>query len=144
MNHARILVADDEPFIALDLELAIEDAGGEVVGSVARVGEALALLKAAPVDGAILDVNLLDGDISPVVEIMIARGIPFIIQTGVGLPADLASRIPDLAVRIKPCIAAELVGELALLISNKGSSRNRSKIARHTNGDGPEQNRFAG
>lgn len=122
LNHAPILIVEDEPFIALDLELAIEDAGGEVVGPAASVEEALALLDARPVAAAILDVNLVDGDISPVAEILIERGIPFILQTGVGLPPELA-RFPDLVVCIKPCVAAQLAVQLVAMISNRPNTK---------------------
>lgn len=116
LNHLAVLVAEDEPFIALDLALAIEDAGGEVVGPAASAKEALILLKKHTVAAAILDVNLIDGDISPVVEYLVERGVPLILQTGVGLPADLAARYPGLIVRIKPTIAAVLVAQLEVLI----------------------------
>ena len=60
LKRALILVAEDEPFIALDVALAIEDAGGMVAGPAASVKEALALIESLPVVGAILDVNLAD------------------------------------------------------------------------------------
>ncbi|QNA86674.1 response regulator [Sphingomonas sp. So64.6b] len=116
LNHVLVLVVEDEPFIALDVALAIEDASGEVAGPVGSVKEALALIEAKPIAAAILDVNLTDGDISPVVEILMGLGIPVILQTGVGLPPDLAARFPDLAFCIKPCVAAKLVAQLATLI----------------------------
>jgi DNA-binding NtrC family response regulator len=119
LNHASVLVAENEPFIALDLAYAIEDAGGETVGPVATVREALALLEKRRVAAAILDVNLADRDISPLAEILLGLGIPIIIQTGVGLPAELAARFPDLVVHIKPCLAADLVREIAALISDR-------------------------
>lgn len=71
LNGALVLLAQDEPFIALDLALAIEDAGGEVVGPAASVTEALALIEARPIVAAILDVNLIDGDITPVAEVVL-------------------------------------------------------------------------
>ncbi len=118
LNQASVLVAEDEPFIALDLALAIEDAGGEVVGPVASVREALVLLEKRPVMAAILDVDLCDQDISPVVEILAGLGIQIIVQTGLGLPPDLAARFPDLVVRVKPSVAADLIAQLAALISD--------------------------
>ena len=119
LNHASVLVAEDQPFIALDLALAIEDAGGEVVGPAASVKEALALLETADVAGAILDVTLADTDVTPIAEQLIADGIPLILQTGVGLPPGMAARFPDLIVRIKPCDSAQLVDELAALIGDR-------------------------
>lgn len=116
LNYHAILVAEDETFIALDIALAIADAGGQVVGPAARVEEALALLVSQHVAGAILDFSLLDGDITPVVEYMMAAALPFIIQSGVDLPPTFAARFPDLIVRIKPNVAESLVAELYTLI----------------------------
>ncbi|WP_332749075.1 response regulator [Sphingomonas sp. RB1R13] len=118
LNHALILVAEDEPFIALDVALAIEDAGGVVAGPAASVSEALALIDTLPIVAAILDVNLADGDISPVAERLINAGIPIILQTGIGLPSKLAARFPDLKAVIKPCVAAALVIQLETLIAS--------------------------
>jgi len=119
LKKALILVADDQPFIALDLAFAVEDAGGLVLGPAASVKEAMALIKANSVVGAILDVNLVDGDISPVAEQLVELGVPIILQTGVGLPADLAARFPDLVVHIKPCVAANLVLQLEEMIADR-------------------------
>jgi len=118
LNNALVLVAEDEPFIALDLALAIEDVGGRVVGPAATVEEALALIEVRTVAAAILDVNLGAHDISPVAEILLNLNIPVILQTGVEVPPDLAARFPDLFVHIKPCVAAQLVAQLVTLIAS--------------------------
>lgn len=117
LNRALVLVAEDQPLIALDVALAIEDADGVVAGPAASVRECLALIASQPIVAAILDVNLTDGDISPVAEALILAGVPIIVQTGIGLPAGLAARFPDLVVQIKPCIAATLVVQLEALIA---------------------------
>lgn len=111
-----ILIVDDEPFIALDLAMAVEDAGCLVVGPAGSVREALGLLEASRVTAAILDVNLSDGDVTPVVEALVARGIPLIFQTGVGLPPALKVRYPDLLVHAKPVMAERLVNIMIGLI----------------------------
>ena len=116
--HALVLVAEDEPLIALDVALAIEDAGGEVAGPAASVEEAMDLIATRPIVAAILDVNLADGDIWPVAERLMNAGIPIIIQTGIGLTPKMAARFPDLVVQIKPCVASKLVVQLAVLIAD--------------------------
>lgn len=116
LNRQAILVAEDEPYIALNLALAIEDAGGLVVGPAASVEEALDLLERTEVVGAILDVNLSDGDITPVVITLAERGVPTILQTGIGLPPALATQFPALVVHIKPCTPAHLISELTKLL----------------------------
>lgn len=121
LNGALILIAEDQPFIALDLFFAVVDAGGEVAGPVASVKNALALLSTQRVAGAILDSNLTDGDVTPVATLLLEAGIPIIIQSGVGLAPELASRYPWLTVYIKPYVASDLVAELAALIAAKRS-----------------------
>lgn len=123
LNHALILVAEDEPFIAMDVALAIEDAGGEVAGPAASVREALELLGARLIAAAILDVDLIDGDITPVAEAALRLGIPVILQTGTGIPPSLRASFPDLIVHIKPCIAANLVLQLEAMIQERISGR---------------------
>ena len=129
LNRALVLVAEDQPLIALDVALAIEDADGVVAGPAASVRECLALIESQPIVAAILDVNLTDGDISPVAEALILAGVPIIVQTGIGLPAGLAARFPDLVVQIKPCVAATLVVQLEALIAAGGLAGQRERIA---------------
>ena len=78
----RILVLEDEWIVALDTQDMLENAGFEVVGPVATVREALALLLAAPVDVAVLDVHLTCEMSFPVAEALIASGTPFIFVSG--------------------------------------------------------------
>lgn len=115
LNHASVLVAEDQTFIALDLALAVEDAGGRVTGPAASCEEALGLFAAEAVDAAILDINLADGECLALMEALVGRGVPFIVHTAVDLPPAML-RFSDLVVRTKPCPAARLVAELRILL----------------------------
>ena len=121
LTGSLVLVAEDQIFIAMDLALAVEDAGGEVAGPVASVENALALIEKRPITAAILDFNLTDGDVTPVVMLLLDANIPIIIQSGVGIPPQLAMRFPNLVVYIKPYDSADLVSKLAVLIAAKRS-----------------------
>jgi CheY-like chemotaxis protein len=57
----NILMLEDEPLILMDLEFAAEDAGARPLCA-SSVREALSILQAEPVDSAILDVTLKDGE----------------------------------------------------------------------------------
>ena len=132
LTGSLVLVAEDQIFIAMDLALAVEDAGGEVAGPVASVENALVLIEMRPITAAILDYNLTDGDITPVAILLLDANIPIIIQSGVGIPPELAMRFPDLVVYIKPYDAADLVSKLAVLIAAKRShAENRTEITAH-------------
>jgi len=58
LEGLRILVAEDEGLIALELETVLQGFGCEVLGPVSRVAEVLREAERGGVDGALLDVNL--------------------------------------------------------------------------------------
>ncbi len=113
LRQARILVAEDEPVIALDLASAVEEAGGRVVGPAASVKQALRLVANDGICAAILDVDLIDGDVGPVIEELMRRSIPVIIHSGAGLPAALLARYRNVEIHQKPTPAEFLVSRLA-------------------------------
>ena len=78
----RILVVVNDFFDAADLDLAIEDAGGEVVALIGNIRDAVALLSREPVDAAIIDPHLADGPAGPVIADLVGRGVHFVILTG--------------------------------------------------------------
>jgi DNA-binding response OmpR family regulator len=76
-----ILIAEDEPLIALEITQAFEDAGAKVV--LARtLNEALLGVEDHALSAAILDHALSDGDCSKVCERMKERSIPFVSYSG--------------------------------------------------------------
>ncbi len=70
--------------IRMLLQDMLADLGYTLVGEAGRLDEALALAKQSEFDVAILDVNLNGQPISPVVEILVERGLPFVFATGYG------------------------------------------------------------
>src|SRR3954466_1731127 len=115
LSRCNILIVEDQAIIALDLESAVEDANGRVIGPASTVREALKLLHANEVDAAILDANLPDGDVTPVAEALIDRKVPFATNTGVAVPLQL-QRCPGLLVFRKPTPSSRLIRELAGLL----------------------------
>ena len=81
---SRILIVEDEPFIALTLEDMLEELGFALAGTVSQVSEALDLIGRATLDCALLDVNLGSEKIDPVADLLAERGCPFIFTTGYG------------------------------------------------------------
>lgn len=113
LHAACILVCEDEPLIGLDLSISVEAAGGNVLGPLASVTEAMMLLGERFVDGAILDVNLKDGEVTPVALRLLEMNVPVVIQTGVGLPDDLRLMEQDLPLFLKPVQPNVLIQNLA-------------------------------
>jgi DNA-binding response OmpR family regulator len=101
LDDTRVLIVEDEPFIAWDLAQAVESAGGVVIGPAATLAQALALIRASTLEAAILDVNLPDGHIGPVLE-SLRRHVAVVIHSGVGLPQEVRDRFPHVPVYLKP------------------------------------------
>ena len=94
----RVLVVEDELMIRMLLQDMLTDLGYTLAGEAGRIDEALELAKEGEFDIAILDVNLDGRPISPVVEVLIQRGLPFVFATGYGLGGvpEAYRRIPTL------------------------------------------------
>jgi DNA-binding response OmpR family regulator len=101
LRGKRILIAEDNDWIAFGLVETITSCHGIPLSPAQTTTGALALIEEHP-DGAILDANLLDGPITPVACALCDRSIPLVVFTGLGLPADLQRSHPDIAVILKP------------------------------------------
>jgi len=117
LHRRRILVAEDEPIIAHDLTLAIEEARGEVVGPVASVAEGLALIAREEIDAAILDVLLIDRDVAPIAEALLESGKVVLFHTASSVPAEITGRFGEVVVCPKPMLSEQVVHRLAGLIA---------------------------
>ena len=112
----RVLIVEDEPFIALDLAFGVEEAGGVPLGPASSVAQALKLIENELPDAAIVDVDLPDGKIGPVLAVLRPR-VPVVVHTGVGLPQALREAHPELQVCTKPTAPSELARRLSVEIS---------------------------
>jgi DNA-binding response OmpR family regulator len=72
----RILILEDDPLIALDLQAIVEGQGHEVVGAFDSLAEARDHLSDA-FDFALLDIDLVDGKSFGLAMDLLERRIPF-------------------------------------------------------------------
>ncbi len=83
LNGRRVLVVEDEYFIADDMRRVFEENGAQVIGPVGSIDDALAIIDETPrIDGAVLDINLREVMVFPVADALRARGVPFVFATG--------------------------------------------------------------
>jgi len=79
----RILVVEDEFFLADDLCRELQAIGAVVIGPVPTVQEALALAAVTPtLDAAVLDINLGGEMVFPVADKLMASSVPFVFTSG--------------------------------------------------------------
>jgi CheY-like chemotaxis protein len=110
-----ILIVEDQPLIALSIEDVVREIGGGVVGSAARLSDALTLIETASWDAALLDVRLAQGEtVYPAAERLQAKGVPFAFLTA--CDGEIDARYLDVPVLRKPFSEAELESCLQMLI----------------------------
>jgi CheY-like chemotaxis protein len=80
----RVLVVEDEIMIRMLLEGMLTDLGHSVAAETGDIGQAVEFAKQGEFDLAVLDVNLNGNAVTPVVEILAERGVPFIFASGYG------------------------------------------------------------
>lgn len=98
-----VLLVEDEMFVALDIQDIVERAGFVVDGPYATVGEAVGALRRARPAYAILDVQLVDGEVFPAADLLREAGVPIIFHSGHADAPSLMARYPGSAVCGKPC-----------------------------------------
>jgi CheY-like chemotaxis protein len=113
----RVLIVEDEYFLADEARQKLEDAGAIVVGPVGAVKAALNLLDTAQVDAAILDIHLGDELVFPVADELERRAIPFVFATGYD-PSIIPAKFTGFTLCEKPTelgnIAEALFGKTAV------------------------------
>lgn len=113
----RILVVEDEYFLADDLHRHLASLGAETIGPIADLDEAEALLEAGTsIDGALLDINIRSGMIFSLARALQSRGVPFIFTTGYD-KRSFEHEFPNVQVWEKPLDIPRVASALAALIS---------------------------
>jgi DNA-binding response OmpR family regulator len=95
LPRGSVFLVEDEVMIRMMVADMLEELGFIVAAEAGEINEAIRLAQSADFDLAILDVNVNGKVISPVAELIKARGRPFIFATGYGssgLPAEYRDR----------------------------------------------------
>ncbi|OWY00803.1 response regulator [Thioclava sp. IC9] len=120
LEGSNVLVVEDELFIAYDIAFSVEEAGGQVAGPFATLARARATLTddSVSVDGAILDMNLLDGSAEALIVELWKREVPLVVNTAEQLPLAFQSIMPEIPVFSKPTNPWELAEALGRQLRN--------------------------
>ncbi len=122
-GHVRLLIVEDEPLIAADLEMIITDTGHEVVGVADSKASAFRLIAEQHLDGAFVDIGLRDGytGIEVAEHLSGEKGVPVFFLTG---NAELVTGGPHGAVAIlhKPFSEDHIRHALAALMRRQSEA----------------------
>lgn len=90
LEGCRVLIVEDDFFIAEDVADAFRAQGAAVLGPVSGIDAALALVEAVPgPDAAVLDLNLGAVMSYPIADALIRLRVPFVFTTGYDVSAIL-------------------------------------------------------
>jgi CheY-like chemotaxis protein len=114
----RVLVVEDEYFLADDIAQALTASGAGIVGPFGELQEAADMVAGdVAIDAAVIDINLRSEMVFPLARTLRARNIPFVFTTGYD-SSSIEPEFQDVVLWEKPLDAAAVSRELARLIAN--------------------------
>lgn len=120
LTGRRILVVEDEYFLADDIGKTFRALGAEVAGPVGHLEDALKILHDGSVlDAAVLDANIRGEMIFPIARELKARNVPFVFTTGYD-KITLGPEFLDVLLLEKPIDLPSMARKLAALIADRG------------------------
>jgi CheY-like chemotaxis protein len=106
----RILIAEDEPVIAMDHAAVLARAGAEIVATCTTVRGAVDCICEKPIDVAVVDYMLADGNSEPLQTALKRKHIPFVVVSA--YPRPLVRTEPGQEILQKPVTRDLLCGRV--------------------------------
>ncbi|HVI27294.1 MAG TPA: response regulator [Hansschlegelia sp.] len=109
------MIVEDDFLVGRQLRRELEDQGAIVLGPAANDREALRIANdaAAPIDIALLDLDLNGVSAVPVAMALADRRVPTVVVTGCGA-LDLPPRLKDIPICHKPASIRQIAAALAV------------------------------
>lgn len=118
LNGVFVFIVEDEPIVAFDLRVTLEEAGAKVIGPALSLEQAEELSSQQQISVALLDVRLGNVDIFTIAAKLWERGVPLVFHTGHSSAGALLERWPGSKVLTKPARSELLLATLAGLVRN--------------------------
>jgi DNA-binding response OmpR family regulator len=124
--RGRVLVVEDDYFIASDVRDSLEEMGCDVVGPYATIEEATAAMESESLDAAVLDVNLSGDAVYPLAGKLMGRRVPLLFVTGYS-PEIISQKFAAVPRLTKPIMPRQLQKAVALLIADHQGDQDQSQ-----------------
>jgi DNA-binding response OmpR family regulator len=118
LTGCRVLVVEDDYYLASDIQDVLEEAGAEVAGPFPDCGGALQELTGRRPDCALVDVNLGHGPGFEIASLLRERRIPFLFVTGYGAEG-IDAAFADVVRIEKPAEPRQVLDAVATLIRKR-------------------------
>jgi DNA-binding NarL/FixJ family response regulator len=109
LSGLRILVAEDEPLVSMEMEDVILEHGAIPIGPFTTLRDLLKAVDAGGYDVAILDVRLGRDESFPAADRLKSDGVPFIFHSGHASRREIAGAYPRSLLCRKPCAPEQLL-----------------------------------
>jgi len=121
MSDIRILIVEDDPFIAMDIESAVAEQFGAaaeliVVDSVTQAQRAAA----AELSCALLDIDVVGGKTFEVAERLLQKGTPFAFVSG-STPSDVPELLRKVRFLRKPFSTREIASFVSTAVARSAA-----------------------
>ncbi len=120
MESLRIVIADDEPIIRLDLRKTLENMGHQVVGEAGDGAKAVEVARELKPDIIILDIKMPEMDGIEAAKVITTEGVAPVLLLTAYSQKDLVDRAKDAGVfayLVKPFKEADLLPAMEIAIS---------------------------
>jgi len=124
MRNKPILVVEDEPLIAMDIETMLEEAGYATLAT-ASVAETLRVIDQHEIAAALVDIQLEGRDCGPVARLLARKGVPFAYVTG--FDESWVTRWWPAPILLKPFAIEALLSMINTLSDTPQSSQGRAR-----------------
>jgi CheY-like chemotaxis protein len=123
LSGRRILVIEDEYFLAEDIARALEALGARVVGPIGELDEATHIVESdVAIDAAVLDINLRSEMVFSLARLLRERSIPFVFTSGYD-KTSIETEFRDITLWEKPLDFAAMALDLADLLAPPTEAR---------------------
>ncbi len=125
LHHQKVLLVEDDPYVAMDLSTFIEDYRGSVVGPTRTAAETLTLLSEEPISAAVVNWHLPGHTAAPITDWLAQHRIPFVINASTQLDEPDRQRHAEIPILIRPVKPRSVIARLLLEI-RKAARRARA------------------
>jgi ActR/RegA family two-component response regulator len=113
LEHRRILIVEDDYFIASEVAHAFQLRGADVIGPAPTLSTAFRMVESDhAIELAVLDINLRGEMVYPLAEMLEDKGVPFVFSTGYD-PGAIPDRFRHVPLLTKPTTFTDIAAELA-------------------------------
>jgi DNA-binding NtrC family response regulator len=121
LQDKAILIVEDNIFLAVDLSMAVEELEGRVVGPAVTAADAHRLLQSEQIAAVVLDCEIADHELTPIVMLLADKGIPVVLQAMSDPPQTIIEKLPDAPILRAPVQPKVILKVLSQVVANKSA-----------------------